>query len=338
MNKAPDVINKMDDHPLETYRRINRWFVGFLCAQAICALAAFYLLEYPLSSGLFLAGAIVWSLILFIFCRRMKNSVQEQLEQLELSQKRLHQSEKLSAIGQLASGVAHEINNPLGVILGFSESSLRRVKPGDVLEVPLQSIQREALRCKNLVHDLLTFSRTSKVETEPLAFNKALEGALSLIMAKSKMTQVTVKTELAADLPVCSGNANQIQQVIINLATNAIDAMTNRGTLTIKTELLKEGPLSWIHLTVSDTGSGIPPAALAHIFEPFYTTKAQGQGTGLGLALVQEIVRKHSGLINVQSRPGHTVFSVKFPVRTGQEGDYVNQRPERQDLSGRNAA
>ncbi len=236
------------------------------------------------------------------------------------SEKKLRQSEKMAALGQLASGVAHEINNPLGVILGFSEGVLRRVQSGDALEMPLKSIQREAVRCKNLVQDLLTFSRASKVEREPMDFNRAVEGALSLVAAKAKMTQVTIQKDFSPSLPSFLGNPNQIQQVIINLATNAIDAMGGQGTLTLKTEVVTEGPLSWIDLRVTDTGAGIPQEILPHIFEPFYTTKAEGQGTGLGLALIHEIVVKHSALIAVESRPGRTEFRVRFPVRTGYEG------------------
>ncbi len=261
--------------------------------------------------------------------RRQVAELARAIMERDQSEKKLHQSEKMAALGQLASGVAHEINNPLGVILGFSEGVLRRSQEGDSLFVPLQSIHREALRCKNLVQDLLTFSRASKTERGPLNLNHAVEGALSLILAKARMTQVTVHKDLAPDLPSLLGNSNQIQQVMINLATNAIDAMKGRGTLTIKTEILTEGPLSWICLRVTDTGSGIPQEVLPHIFEPYYTTKPQGQGTGLGLALIHEIVVKHSALIDVESRPGRTEFRLRFPVRTGREGLEDVAAPER---------
>jgi PAS domain S-box-containing protein len=230
----------------------------------------------------------------------------------------IRRSEKLSAVGQLAAGVAHEINNPLGVIMGYAQALVRRVAPGDALEVPLRSIEREAVRCKNLVQDLLTFSRVSKVEREPMDLNKTVLAALSLVTAQAKMSQVTVQHELADNLPRVLGNPNQVQQVVINLATNAIDAMGNSGILKVKTELIEEGPLSWVGLKMIDTGSGVLPELLTKIFEPFFTTKDVGKGTGLGLSLVHEIVKKHSGMIDVQSRPGHTEFCVKFPVRTSE--------------------
>ena len=228
----------------------------------------------------------------------------------------IRRSEKMSAVGQLAAGVAHEINNPLGVILGYAQALTRRMTSSDdPLAIPLKSIEKEALRCKNLVQDLLTFSRVSKVEKEPTDLNKIVSAALSLINAQARMGQVAVVPSLAEGLPHFLGNPNQIQQVIINLATNAMDAMQNAGTLTVKTELREEGPLSWVCLRVSDTGSGVPAELLSRIFEPFFTTKAVGKGTGLGLSLVHEIVKKHSGMIDVESRPGFTEFCVKFPVR-----------------------
>jgi|GEM_PF-1453254 len=227
----------------------------------------------------------------------------------------IRQSEKMSAVGQLAAGVAHEINNPLGVILGFSQAVVRRLKADDPLEMPLKSIEKEAIRCKNLVQDLLTFSRISNIEREPVDLNRAVEGAFSLVAAQARIASVEVRKELGVGLPRIFGNHNQIQQIIINLANNAIDAMENKGVLTVKTSSLIEGPLSWVCLKISDTGAGIPPEIISKIFDPFFTTKGVGKGTGLGLSLVHEIIKKHSGTTDVQSRPGFTEFCIKFPVR-----------------------
>lgn len=228
----------------------------------------------------------------------------------------IRQSEKLSAVGQLAAGVAHEINNPLGVILGFAQAAVRRLQPNNPLELPLKSIEKEALRCKTLVQDLLTFSRVSKIDREPLDINRAVEGAFSLILAQARMTRVEVKKELTANLPRILGNLNQIQQIIINLANNALDAIgTGTGSLTVITESVTEEHLSWVALRVIDTGPGIVPEILSRIFDPFFTTKPVGKGTGLGLSLVHEIIKKHSGTIDVQSSPGNTEFCIKFPVR-----------------------
>ena len=237
----------------------------------------------------------------------------------KLLEQKAQQAEKLAAVGQLAAGVAHEINNPLGVILGFAQGMACQAKAGDPLELPIKSIEREALRCKNLVQSLLTFARTSQTERAGMDLNATIEQAMSLVRAQVKMGQVELKVALSSGLPQILGNKNQLQQVVMNLAKNALDAMPNGGALTIKTELIKSAPQSWVCLEVSDTGTGIPAPLQARLFEPFFTTKPVGQGTGLGLSLVAEIVKKHSGEIDVESAPGRTVFRAKFPAWRGRE-------------------
>ena len=238
----------------------------------------------------------------------------------------IRQSDKMSAVGQLAAGVAHEINNPLGVILGFAQAVVRRLKPQDPLELPLRSIEKEAVRCRNLVQDLLTFSRTSRVDREPVDINRAVDGAFSLVIAQARMTHVTVVKDLAPQLPRISGNLNQIQQIVINLASNALDAMAeSSGEIIIKTEIVNEGPLAWVCLKVIDSGPGIPTHILPRIFEPFFTTKPVGKGTGLGLSLVHEIIQKHSGTLDVQSRPGRTEFNIKFPAQSAMASSPVKK-------------
>jgi PAS domain S-box-containing protein len=232
---------------------------------------------------------------------------------------RMHQSEKLSAVGQLAAGVAHEINNPLGVILGFAQGMARQLHAGDALEMPIRSIEREALRCKALVQNLLTFARTSHSDRAAMDVNATIEAALSLVGPEAKINRVSISTDLAKGLPPVLGNKNQLEQVIMNLTKNAIDAMPNGGTLALSTEIVEQGPQTWVCLKLTDDGTGIPPAVISKIFDPFFTTKPIGKGTGLGLSLVSEIVQKHSGEISVDSRPGRTQFTVKLPARTGRE-------------------
>ena len=239
---------------------------------------------------------------------------------------RMRQSEKLSAVGQLAAGVAHEINNPLAVILGFAQGMARECPPGGPLELPITSIVREAVRCKSLVQDLLTFARTSRSDREAMDFNQVVAQAATIIEAQAKLTQVQFRVELGAGLPLILGNQGQIQQVIMNLAKNALDATPAGGALSIRTELLAGTPRSWVCLKVEDTGAGIPEALLSKIFEPFFTTKPVGQGTGLGLSLISEIIAKHSGDVEVESRPGRTVFTVRFPARGGQALDPAEAR------------
>jgi signal transduction histidine kinase len=228
------------------------------------------------------------------------------------------QTAKLSAVGRLASGVAHEINNPLGVILGFTEAILFDVKSEDPLYGPLHEIERETIRCKKLVQDLLTFSRVTKMDREPTDLNDAVEGALSLVVAQARLGKIQVVKELTPKLPKILASPNQIQQIVINLANNALDAIGHEGSVTVKTWQEVKGQQQWAFLSVTDTGSGIPPEIISRIFEPFFTTKPVGKGTGLGLGLVHEIVQKHGASIDVQSRPGHTEFVVRFPVLAGE--------------------
>jgi len=245
---------------------------------------------------------------------RALREVEERTERKKC-EARMVQTEKLSAVGQLAAGISHEINNPLGVILGFAQGMARQITPGDPLELPVKSIEREAIRCKNLVQDLLTFSRSTPMELKSMDLNEAVKGALSLIQAQAKFRQVEVRSELTPHLLSILGSKNQIQQVVVNLANNGLGAMAAGGILTIRTELIKISPPYWACLKISDTGTGIPPEILGKIFDPFFTTKPVGKGTGLGLSLVNEIVQKHSGTIDVQSNPGCTEFCIKFPTK-----------------------
>jgi PAS domain S-box-containing protein len=246
-------------------------------------------------------------------------AVQRDITEKTHLQEVVRQSEKMSAVGTLAAGVAHEINNPLGIILGFAQGISGRIKTDDPISPPVHSIEREAIRCKNLVQDLLTFSRASRSELEALDLNQTVEGALSLVQAHARIIRCEVKKDFAASLPHILGNKTQVQQIVINLAKNSLDAMPDGGAVTVSTYFLSDSPQSWVCLKVADQGSGIPADVLPQIYDPFFTTKPVGQGTGLGLSLVYEIIKKHSGLITVQSQPGCTEFCVKFPAHNMQQ-------------------
>ncbi|HBB67695.1 MAG: hypothetical protein A2X28_09695 [Elusimicrobia bacterium GWA2_56_46] len=236
-------------------------------------------------------------------------------EKAEL-QAQLMQAGKMSAVGQLASGVAHEINNPLGVILGFSQSVLKKFKENESLAVPLQSIVREALRCKDLVQNLLVFSRAQKNNQGAMIdLNAALASALSLIQASTKTCNVELVREFRDDLPKIYADMFQLQQVLINLANNAVEAMPKGGTLSVRTAFSDKRP-GYVAIEVRDTGAGIPKELQAKIFEPFFTTKEVGKGPGLGLALAYEIVRKHHGTIEMSSEEGKgTSFTISLPIQ-----------------------
>lgn len=248
--------------------------------------------------------------------RRSERRLAAAYEDLKSAQDQLLQSQKMAAVGRLAGGVAHEINNPLAVILGFAQSARSALERGEDLALPLESIEREALRCRGLVQDLLVFSRASSgdrfAETD---LNAVVEASLTLVAPRARIENSSVRFEPAGWLPRVSGNANQLQQVVVNLAGNALDAMPEGGTLELSTRLSPSRPET-VELLVKDSGSGIPAEIRSKIFEPFFTTKGVGKGTGLGLALVYEIVRKHGGDVSVESEVGKgTTFVVSLPVR-----------------------
>ncbi len=244
-----------------------------------------------------------------------RDTLLKEIEDRKRMEKIVFQSEKLSAMGQLAAGVAHEINNPLGVILGFAQGVAKRISPNDPLELPLRSIEREALRCKELVQNLLTFSRTNKGDKEFISINKTIEDSLPLILAQAKVKNVQFVKEFESELPNLLANPNQVQQILINLANNAMDAMPDGGTLTFRTrEAVIEGGKA-IEIQTQDTGSGIAKDIQSKIFEPFFTTKEVGKGTGLGLSLVFEIVQKHHGHIELISDVGKgCLFKIYLPI------------------------
>ena len=192
------------------------------------------------------------------------------------------QSEKMAAVGQLAGGVAHEINNPLGVILGFAQGVVKRLQPGDAFEMSLKSIEREALRCKGLAQNLLAFSRTGKIEKEETDLNQTLESVLSLISAQAKIKSIELIKELTPNLPKIFANKNQIQQITVNLCNNAMDAMSNGGKLTIRTKKTKLNNKDAVEIQIEDTS--------------------------LGLSFVYEIIQKHERLIKVESEVGRGVM------------------------------
>jgi len=224
---------------------------------------------------------------------------------------------RLILLGQMAAGVAHELNNPLTVILGFAQSLVLQ-PPHDAasLASSLASIEREAHRCQYLIHDLLTFSRSPKPMRRSENLVNVLQGSLSLVKAQAHICRVQVMEEFSVSpLPVVM-DRHRIQQLVINLCINAIDAMPNGGILTVglsRVQHSQNGPS--VEIVIKDTGVGMSPETIERIFESFFTTKESGKGTGLGLSLVQEIVKEHNGSIYVCSEVGKgTSFFVKIPA------------------------
>ncbi len=269
------------------------------------------------SSRLVVSGAVVQVLLITVAAlyhaaqHEARSTIERTAAELVEARERAAQTEKMAAVGQLAAGLAHEINNPLGVILGFAQGAERRLSPGDGLTKPIASIVREALRCRSLVQELLAFSRRSSA-CEPIDVNDAVRSTSRLLEARARLQGVEVECTLERDLPLLRWNRTQLQQVIVNLGTNALDAMAKGGRLTFRTCLSTPDRVT---IEVEDTGTGIAPELRTRIFEPFFTTKEVGKGTGLGLSLVHELVQQRGGGIDVRSRVGEgTVMSVKLPV------------------------
>jgi PAS domain S-box-containing protein len=223
----------------------------------------------------------------------------------------LMQAEKLSSIGLLAAGVAHEVNTPLAVITSNAQMLMRQMDPEDPRTRTLDKIIAQAFRASEIANNLLKFSRVGGSEYSDLDVNRVISESLSLVEPMLKASRITVHARLKAALPAVYGNSGKLQQVFMNLIMNARDAMPRGGELTIATEAEN----STVHVEVSDNGVGIPADHLNKIFDPFFTTKATSRGTGLGLAVTYGIIREHSGSIQVDSVVGRgTTFRLEFPA------------------------
>jgi len=224
--------------------------------------------------------------------------------------RRLFQAEKMSAVGQLAGGVAHEINNPLGGILAFAQLMSREERSPDDME-SLRLIQDAAVRAKRIVESLLRFSRRPRVEEKgPVDLAQIADDALFLLQSQLKdgRFEVVRSFEEANAL----GNANLLQQIFVNLIVNALQAMDGAGTVTVAVGPCAPGR---VQLSVSDTGPGVKPEVAKRIFEPFFTTKPEGKGTGLGLSICYQIAEEHGGSIRVEPSPDRGArFVVELPV------------------------
>jgi signal transduction histidine kinase len=243
---------------------------------------------------------------------QMASGLDSREKALKGAQVALVQSEKMAAFGQLGAGIAHEIKNPLAGILGMAQLAIRKMDEEDPLYKNLTIIEKETNRCTAIIKNLLKFARQEKVSLEPVEINSVAEDAMAIVEHQLQMHKIKLTHDLAPDLPLISGNGNQIQQVLINLMINAQQAMQNSGEVSITTS---NHNLETVDICVQDTGPGIPEEIQAKIFEPFFTTKEVGKGTGLGLSVSYGIIKEHNGDIHVKSAPGKgTEFKISLPV------------------------
>jgi len=244
----------------------------------------------------------------------MANSLRERDERLkEFARKKIMESERLAVIGQLAAGVAHELNNPLQGIVTYAHLLLERAPDADPSRDALQKIAAQADRCREIIRSLLDFSRPRKPQARPADISAILRECLALVERQALFHNIEIVTDFSADLPAATVDPAQMQQVFMNLIINAAEAMEGAGRLALATQYDHAGRL--VEARVTDTGHGIRPEDLDRIFDPFFTTKGVGHGTGLGLSISYGIVKEHQGTITVDSQVGRgTTFTIRLPA------------------------
>ena len=239
--------------------------------------------------------------------------LEDALRRLEEAQKQLVQTEKLAAIGQLAAGVAHELNNPLTGILGFAQLLLQEEGLNPQQREDLESIYKQSQRCRTIIQNLLQFSHRKEPKMEPVRMRALMDATMLLIQYDFKTSGVDLQVDVPEDLPLVMADPNQLQQVFLNLLSNARQATEAKKGARIVVRAAREGEK--LVLTFRDNGVGIAPENLDKIFDPCFTTKPVGKGTGLGLSISYGIVQQHKGSIRAESEVGQgTAFIIEFPV------------------------
>jgi PAS domain S-box-containing protein len=235
----------------------------------------------------------------------------DDVTQRERMEEQMTQTEKLTSLGLLAAGVAHEVNTPLAVISNYIQMLAKQMPEGDPRQSIIDKIVKQTFRASEIVNNLLNFSRTGAAAAASVDVNRVVEETLSLVAHPLKTAQIQVVKELGDSLPPVHGSANKLQQVFLNLFLNARDAMPGGGMLEVRTGAHNGS----VEIEIADTGAGIPREDIHRIFDPFFTTKSNGRGTGLGLSVSYGIIKEHAGKIDVRSTPGKgTAFHVEFPA------------------------
>ena len=241
----------------------------------------------------------------------MSKSLKDRDERLQKAHEQLTRSEKLTALGEMAAGVAHEINNPLGGILLYGNLVLEDLPENGTTRENMKKIIHQTNRCKNIVQGLLDFARTPTGDMLHLQINDVVRAALNLVKDQAIFHGIGVETRFAENLPEVNGDPSRLEEVFLNLFINAADAMKEKGG---RLRITTSSTAGRVKVIITDTGKGIDQAHLPHIFEPFFTTKDPGQGTGLGLSIAYGVIKRHNGFIDAESAPGKgTTFIVSLP-------------------------
>jgi signal transduction histidine kinase len=247
--------------------------------------------------------------------RAMQVELRSRMEAQRLAENRLIQAAKLAAVGEMAAGIAHELNNPLTSVTGFSELAMEGLPKTTDTYKDLELVLKEARRARDVVRRLLDFARQSESTRANVSLNEVIDDVVALSRHLIHTSGVVLKIDLATDLPWVLMDSNQIKQVLLNLVHNALQAMPMGGELEIKSESVARNNRNGVMVSVRDSGVGITPLEQTRIFEPFYTTKGNQGGTGLGLSVTYGIVTDHGGQIDVESLPGiGSKFMVWLPL------------------------
>ena len=251
---------------------------------------------------------------------RMFTGIVRNITDRKRLEEQLIQSSKLASLGELVGGIAHEINNPASIILMRAASLMREAKeegcPADILD-DIQVIQRQCEKVAQITSGLLAFSRQSPFDPREADTNRTITNAIGLVEHVIKNRGIMCELDLDADLPIATIDTARVEQVMLNLFNNAMDAMPSGGVLRVSSESSQEGGRDVIRIRVSDTGEGVPRENLDRLFDPFFTTKEVGKGTGLGLAISYGIAKDHDGNLQVESQVGAgATFTLTLPVRS----------------------
>ena len=251
--------------------------------------------------------------------RTLEARVNQKTEELNRAHEQMLRVEKMASIGKLAAIVAHEINNPLAGILTYAKLLKKQFarennKKYEETLSSLDLIESESRRCGEIIKNLLTFARATSMNYEPADLNGVIDRCVRLVQHQLELSSIQLHLDLAADLPAVRCDPAQIEQVILALVMNAIDAMPKGGNLSLRSRKPADAPQ--VQIEVEDDGTGIPPEILSEMFEPFFTTKERGHGLGLGLAISRIIIERHQGHIDVASEPGRrTLFTITLPLQ-----------------------
>lgn len=236
----------------------------------------------------------------------------------KMMQNQLLQADKLASLGELSAGVAHEINNPLGLILGYTQLLIRQETNGSDRLEDLKTIEKQTQNCKQIVQALLKFARKTETFRSEVSINESVSSVVDVVVHQLELDDIEIRTDFCETLPSIDGDGEKLKQVWMNLLMNARQAIGTDGQITVSTGMTPDGLK--IYVSVEDTGPGIRAGSLNKIFDPFFTTKPTGQGTGLGLSVSYGIIQDHSGEIEVRSEEGMgAVFTVYLPIPEGSE-------------------